>query len=287
MNICIIDPIETVQATLSRVEAFKDPFLRFPLLEDISINAETDLKSWNDRIPGIGELINAAGDAEQVMSGVASITATELLTKLKAKTWSPDSAKPWEITVKIGFYSEVQSEKPLNTVSGLISGAISSGINSIKGGSKTDRQPGHWIHALNKLISYAIISFSGDKMVVPGCSVSDIKDIDLKVNQAEIKYKGALSSKIIGGISSRPDFNSSSKLVRVVIPGVIDLPIAVITSINTTYSKHNTDLGYPLWATADVTFMGILPAIAEDLVAGADIGKQMMGTTSFLGLLKQ
>jgi hypothetical protein len=295
MNICIIDPIETVGAALSRVAVFKEPFLRFPLMEDITINAETDLKSWNDRIPGISELVDIVSTAEQTISGGSTISTTgaTIATKMGAKTWSPSSAKPWEIQVKIGFFSEVQSEKPANSVSGLISKVVTSaynaGASAIGMGGMTDYQPGHWIHTLNKILSYAIISFNNKgEMIVPGCGVTDIAQLNLEVPAKTAKYTGGAGLRnIVGSISAPPRIATKSKLVHLMIPGIIDIPLAVITSANVTYSKHNTDLGYPLWATADVNFIGILPAMAEDLVAGAQLGNQMMQATNIIGTITQ
>jgi hypothetical protein len=56
-----------------------------------------------------------------------------------------------------------------------------------------------------------------------------------------------------------------SKLISIRIPGIIYLPIALVTKAIPTISKEETDSGYPLWATINVEITGLYPA-TDDLL---------------------
>lgn len=280
MNICIIDPYENIIDKINRIAAFKDPFIRLPLMEDITVVAESNLNSLREKIPAFSELVRLASDVERASTGgtTASKTSINLAVKLGTPQWSVDSTKPLEIQVKLGFFSEVQAEKPLNT----LSGAISSLAGNIITG---DYQPGHWIHTLNKLISYSIISTgSNGEFLVPGVGLSDLAQVSGEIKERTMPNAFSTpnpSPNFNPFPSPRPRLNTKSKIIRLTIPGVVDIPIAIIPRVTVTYSKHITELGYPLWATADVTVQGILPAMSYDFVSGGTVGKQLVGTSLF------
>jgi len=282
MNICIVEPIESVSKALSRITSFKTPYIKLPIMEDPTIVAGADVKSWGEMVPGLSDLIDVVSAGEQTMTGFASKLGQSLMTKLNSKMWTPSAAKPWEISIRLGFFSEVQTEKPLNSVSGLLSSAVTT---LYSGGAKTDFQAGHWIHTLNNFISLSILSFNPDgKIAVPACSIKDVSQISTSIKAVQAKYSSNASFSVPGMLGA-PKLDFNSKIVHLLIPGVIDIPLALLAQASVTYSKHNTELGYPLWATVDANFIGLLPAMGEDLVAGAQLGKQMMGTTNIMGTI--
>jgi len=56
-----------------------------------------------------------------------------------------------------------------------------------------------------------------------------------------------------------------SKLISARIPGIVYLPLALVTKAIPTISKEETDSGYPLWATLNVEITGLYPA-TDDLL---------------------
>jgi len=82
---------------------------------------------------------------------------------------------------------------------------------------------------------------------VPGLSLSSIKQSTKKGQKKETVSV------------------SQAKLIAVRIPGIIYLPIAMVTKAVPTISKEETDSGYPLWATLNVEITGLYPA-TDDLL---------------------
>jgi len=78
---------------------------------------------------------------------------------------------------------------------------------------------------------------------VPGISLSSIK---------QTTKKGQKVTSV-----------SQAKLIAVRIPGIIYLPIAMVTKAIPTISKEETDSGYPLWATLNVEITGLYPATGD------------------------
>lgn len=73
-----------------------------------------------------------------------------------------------------------------------------------------------------------------------------------------------LSLSNIIKVSSKENPNAKSKLVDIIIPRVIQIKNAYITSITPTYSRQVTKDGYPIWGILDMQFSGLVMAIYED-----------------------
>ena len=93
--------------------------------------------------------------------------------------------------------------------------------------------------------------------LVPGVSLDLIKII----NEASEEQKEQIGSQKVT--------KQNSKLVSVLIPGIIHLPVALVQQCNPQYSKHITEKGYPLWSKVTCTFMGLSPAKDEDFINGS------------------
>lgn len=114
---------------------------------------------------------------------------------------------------------------------------------------------------MKKIMDLTILSQVGDgksqTWSVPGFSAATI-------NQA---LKG---EETIGTASKYS--NKSAKLVSIKIPGIIHLPLAIITNANPTWSKHIVDTGSgspsPLWGKLDCVIQGIYPALSSDFNGG-------------------
>ena len=64
--------------------------------------------------------------------------------------------------------------------------------------------------------------------------------------------------------ASPTNLQNTAKLISVKIPGIISMPVAMLKSANAVFSKHITEKGFPLWATLEVTIVGLRPAFEED-----------------------
>jgi len=82
---------------------------------------------------------------------------------------------------------------------------------------------------------------SNEVFDVPGVSLSTI-------NQA------------MGKKMSDTDAMTAGKFCSIKIPGMIYLPVAMVTQAQPTYSTERTASGYPLWAILDIEFTGLFPA---------------------------
>lgn len=108
---------------------------------------------------------------------------------------------------------------------------------------------------MQELINLHILTRSqGDKerFDVPGISLSSLK-------QAQ---SGGSDKKIA----------LSGKFCSIKIPGILYLPVAMVTVAQPTYSTERTESGYPLWAVLDIEFMGLFPASPDfyDNLPGLD-----------------
>jgi len=101
-----------------------------------------------------------------------------------------------------------------------------------------------------ELISLTILTQDPDnpkRYRVPGLNLSSLKQSTKKGQKKEAVALG------------------QSKLISVRIPGIIYLPVALMTKAVPTVSKEETDSGYPLWATLNVEITGLYPA-TDDLL---------------------
>lgn len=246
-NIVIIEPVNpSILQVLSDIKDYGTALIKLPLLDDIVINAESEIAGFGELVPNVAEIIGFLTSGEQIISGsnVISKTAINLQNKLDVPRWK--GTKPLEIQVKLGFYTDIYDDDN-----------ISGGITKF----------GHWIHKLNRIIAMSILTFDkSGAITVPGGSISDMK-----------KTQEAIQSndKAAAELPKSPSLTSTSKLVTVTIPGIIYLNLAAVKQVSITYSKHITENGYPLWATADVSFMSLMPASFNMFDEGVTKGKEL------------
>lgn len=104
------------------------------------------------------------------------------------------------------------------------------------------------------------------KYRTPGLNLSSTKQAK---KDAQKKQTSNISSS----------FESGSKLIAFRIPGVIYLPLALITKAIPTVSKEETDSGYPLWATMNLEITGLYPA-TNDLLKLENTSFGFLGSIS-------
>jgi hypothetical protein len=70
----------------------------------------------------------------------------------------------------------------------------------------------------------------------------------------------------------------AGKFCSIKIPGMIYLPVAMVTQAQPTYSTERTASGYPLWAILDIEFTGLFPATPDyyDNMPGLTLDQQKL-----------
>lgn len=84
--------------------------------------------------------------------------------------------------------------------------------------------------------------------IVPGISVNTMKEYTLKSKQGK----------------EQPAINDlKAKIIAVEIPGIVYIPLAYVEMAMPTYSKQQTEQGFPLWCSLDCIFSSVSPATTE------------------------
>ena len=99
---------------------------------------------------------------------------------------------------------------------------------------------------MQDLINLYIItkSKSGKAFDVPGISLSSIK-------------MGRESSQ------NKQDLSTQGKFCAIKIPGMIFMPVCMVTQAVPTFSNERTESGYPLWGILDIEFTSLFPATSD------------------------
>ncbi len=101
---------------------------------------------------------------------------------------------------------------------------------------------------IKKLVALTILTkdLASSSWIVPGISLATASDFS--------KAKGKKSP-----------YSPKSKLISFEIPGIIYIPVAMVESAVPTYSSEETESGYPLWGSLDLSILSIYPAILDYL----------------------
>ena len=209
---------------------FESATMTYPITEDFQIETSTEFSSFGDLCPTISSLVDVGNMLTTTGNGVVTDTGLNLRSILDAPRWT--KTNPVKITVDMFFYTKEKAKEDV-------------------------------VDAINILIGSHVLSQDDKgKTRVPGINASNVKSIDEM--QAEITANGgeALSKTEKDNINTQLQKQKNS-MFSVLIPGVVFLPYAFIFSISPTYSKHVTENGYPLWASANVQIQSVMPAFVE------------------------
>ena len=101
--------------------------------------------------------------------------------------------------------------------------------------------------------------------IVPGISLNTQKEYNIKNK----------------GNNKNPSVNEiKAKIVALEIPGIIYIPLAYVEMALPTYSKQQTESGYPLWCTLDCQFVSVSPATTE-MYNNAILGRTYMQAENY------
>jgi len=206
--------------------------LTYPIMEDFQIETSTEFSSFAELCPTISSLVDLGVTYESASSGGVSTAGFNIRSVLDAPRWQ--KTNPVKITTDMFFYTETDPVKDV-------------------------------LLPMNALLGAHLPRIVGKKIMVPGLNATNVSNINNIIKSAQ----GKKASEEIGegkeGEKALKQILESqySALFSVLIPGVIFLPVAFIFAIAPTYSKHVTENGDPLWASASVQIQSLTPAFAE------------------------
>lgn len=217
----------------------------YPLLEDVTLQFDSEFKSFADDLPMINEIVDIVQNIA-TLPGTLSTGMMNLRNLFDAKRWK--STSPVILSVKLLFFTK---DKPKEDV----------------------------FDPIMKLCYYSILSYikeggvQTETMQLPGISLQNLSEYQQKKAAAkegkEIKEEEIKQVTKSKGLSTH-----KNKLVSVEIPGVIYLDRAMITKATPTFSKEITESGYPLWGNLEITIESLVPANSRMLEDVTLNGKQ-------------
>jgi hypothetical protein len=213
--------------------------------EDINVQAVSQFTRISDLVPGMNELVGLITTYGGVLNGEVKKAMGQVQNALDIPIWS--KTEPVKLPIDLNFFLKT------------------SGYEDV------------WRPTM-VLQSMCVLSRSADgtSLITPGFNANTIghagNNLGNPVKPGEVKK---LAQKAEGSTSNASQlmkeeddlpktFASKSKLCSVYIPGIVYMPIAILESIQVTWSKQLTNKGYPIWAKVNCQFTGSFPAVFED-----------------------
>lgn len=214
--------------------------------EDINVQAVSQFTRISDLVPGMNTLVTAINSATSVLNSDVQRKMGQVQNALDVPIWS--KTEPVKIPVDLNFFLKTSGYEDVWRPTMILQSMCVMSRSS--DGSKLIT-PG---------FNATTIGYAGEnlgKAVKPG-------DVSKFAKNAE-ESSTANAKKIFKEAIDLPkDFSSRSKLCAVYIPGIVYSPITILESIQVTWSKQVTNLGYPIWAKVNCQFTGSFPAVFED-----------------------
>lgn len=208
--------------------------------EDINVQAISQFTRISDLVPEMNELVNLISTSGGVLSSRIQERMGHVKNAMDIPIWS--KTEPVKIPLDLNFFVQT------------------SGYGDV------------WRPTM-LLQSMCILSRKGDKtLVTPGFNLNTIGKIDKTVTPADvgmIQKKASQADSISNNLSTvesnfPTSFPTTSKLCSLYIPGIVYIPVAILETIQITWSKQLTNLGYPIWSKVNCQFSGSSAAVFED-----------------------
>jgi len=206
--------------------------------EDINIQAVSQFTRISDLVPEMNTLVSLITTSTSVLDSTVSSRLGWVQNALDVPIWQ--KTEPVKIPVDLNFFVK------------------SSGYQDV------------WRPAM-LLQSMCILSKKGSKLITPGFNINTIGKAGETVSDANIQNIQSKARMLDGQMASYNeskdfpvDFPKTSKMCSVYIPGIVYVPLAILETIQITWSKQLTDKGYPIWAKCNCQFTGAYPAVFED-----------------------
>ena len=223
-----------------------DSPLEIPIMDDFSIEAKTEFKTFRELVPLVDQITTILTTAT-TLGGTESKGTMKINSMLDAIRWG--GSDPIRISTSLHFYLK---DDPLKDV----------------------------IKPMNLLLGLHLIKRSkdGKSFNIPGVNTKNMSKVLIKDKAKpkkeqtgrQIRTANKLAKKTKDDLAKKMEnLTDSNSLISVLIPGVVYIDNAVMYSIEPTYSKQVTDNGYPLWATAQVQIVGVRPALLDDFIMGS------------------
>ena len=208
--------------------------------EDINVQAISQFSRISDLVPGMNELVNLITTSGGVINNQVSRAMGWVKNALDVPIWN--KTEPVKLALDLNFFVQT------------------SGYGDV------------WRPTM-LLQSMCVLSKKRNgTLATPGFSLSSIgkmkesvKDSDVKKLQEKAAKADSMSRDLSLVEKSFPsDYPVSSKLCSIYVPGIVYIPIALIESIQVTWSKQLTDKGYPIWSKVNCQFTGASASVFED-----------------------
>jgi len=255
----------------NRVNGEENYILDSPLQEDIPIELNTTFQDVSELFPsGLTDIISLYN----TMSSVAGSKSKGFEDMIGQPIWQ--KTDPLKLSLSLIFYTKTDPYKDviiptlslcaLTTLTDVSVGTEKSEIvttNTADGIQMEERSRVSTTYAL------------------PGIQFSDVSKIRGK-NTAE----SMVNSKDYSSLFSS---NTKSTVCSVLIPGVIFLPVALVTSAKPTFSKEVCRMSltdfrvFPLWAKVDIEIRSVTPSSLSMIKSQLSLSSQFEGMWEFGG----
>ena len=208
--------------------------------EDINVQAISQFSKISELVPAMSELVNLITTSGGVLDEKIHKKMGWVQNALDVPIWS--KTEPVKLTLDLNFFVQT------------------SGYGDV------------WRPTM-LLQSMCVLSKRRDgTLATPGFSQrtiskigESVKESDVKKLQKNVAKADSISRDLSMVEESFPSaYPVSSKLCSIYVPGIVYIPIALIESINVTWSKQLTDRGYPIWSKVNCQFTGASASVFED-----------------------
>lgn len=208
--------------------------------EDINVQAISQFSKISDLVPGMNELVNLITTSGGVINGTVSKAMGWVQNALDVPIWN--KTEPVKLALDLNFFVQT------------------SGYGDV------------WRPTM-LLQSMCVLSKKRNgQLATPGFNQRTIGKLNESVKESDVKKlqenaaKADSMSRDLSLVekSFPSDYPVSSKLCSIYVPGIVYIPIALIESIQVTWSKQLTDKGYPIWSKVNCQFTGASASVFED-----------------------
>ena len=241
----------------NQISSEEDYILDSPIQEDIALEITTNFQDVSDLFPsGLESILQMYQTGSQIMGNKSKYIEDLIGQPLWQKT------EPIRISTDLVFYLKTDPIKDvIHPTLSLCSLTVLTDKNET--GELEDKKTG----------KKKIERFTTYKM--PGLAFNDAK---------LVRGKGSISSMVNDTDYSKAfKSNSNSTICSILIPGIIFLPVAMVTSAKPTFSKEVTQTWdgqvYPIWAKVGIEIRSITPASLSMLKSQYSWKDQLIGSS--------
>ena len=257
--------------TADKISQFR---VRVPLQEDIALNLDSSFTSVGDLLGsisgGLGSLVENLQTVQTVFSGQTS----DMFSYLNLKVWKGTEPLVFNLKLQFNVKKDGWGDVWVPAVSLSSLSILKQTGGSIKSYDKdgtpklSSISPGLRVPGVN-LANYAATKSARGIMTTDG--IGEV----IKIREKKNKEAGSKSNKdkkqsdtgrrMAEATDAGESSTASSGFLHVKIPGILEIKDGFIEKCQTTFSKHETISGAPLWAELNMTISSTRPAFDKQL----------------------